>query len=292
MRHWWIIKTTMTINQHFIDLLSKLTPSSAENASYASHRASIEAKLESSFDVTYTLETGSFRSGTGVRYHTDLDILVSIPSSHQRDSSYNMLLAIKYALQERFGESGIYIRTPSVVCNFSDGRTIEVTPGYYQYQTDDSYNVYKIPDYNSAWQIAAPSAHIAYVNRVNNKLDKKVKHVVGLIKAIKYAHDIPISSFYLEMRTAKYCDNETYISYAEDVQRVLNRLVNDELALMQDPVGIAGYIEPCSTDAKKKEALSKLTTARNRAKWAIDAEEAGKHAEALEWWGKVFDRSF
>jgi hypothetical protein len=282
----------MTINQHFVNLLSTLTPTTAEKTGYASHRTSIEAKLESSFNVTFTMETGSFRSGTGVRYHTDLDILASIPSAHQRDNSYNMLLAIKKALQERYGESGIYIRTPSVVCNFSGNKTIEITPGYYQYHTDDQYNVYKIPDFDGGWQIAAPSAHIAYVNGVNNKLDKKVKHVIRLIKDIKYAHNIPISSFYLEMRTAKYCDGETFISYAEDVHNTLNRLVNDGLALMQDPIGIAGYIEPCSTDAKKTEALSNLTTARNRAKWAIEEEEAGNHTKALEWWSKVFGRDF
>lgn len=282
----------MTINQHFVNLLSTLTPTTAEKTGFASHRISIEAKLESSFNVTFTMETGSFRSGTGVRYHTDLDILASIPSTYQKDNSYNMLLAIKKALQERYGESGIYIRTPSVVCAFSGNKTIEITPGYYQYQTDDGYYVYKIPDFDSGWQIAAPSAHIAYVNGVNNKLDKKVKHVIRLIKDIKYAHNIPISSFYLEMRTAKYCDGETFISYAEDVHNTLSKLVNDGLALMQDPVGIAGYIEPCSTDAKKTEALSNLTSARNRAKWAIDEEKAGNHTKALEWWSKVFGREF
>lgn len=282
----------MTINQHFVNLLSTLTPTIAEKTGYASHRTSIEAKLKSSFNVTFTMETGSFRSGTGVRYYTDLDILVSIPSAYQKTGSYNMLLAIKKALQERYGESGIYIRTPSVVLNFSGNKTIELTPGYYQYQTSDGYNVYKIPDFDDDWQTAAPSAHIAYVNEVNNKLDKKVKHVIRLIKRIKYAHDIPISSFYLEMRTAKYCDGETFISYAEDVHNTLNRLVNDELALMQDPVGIAGYIEPCSTDAKKTTALSNLRTARNRAKWAIEEEKAGNHTKALEWWSKVFDKGF
>lgn len=282
----------MTINQHFIDLLSKLTPSSAENAAYASHRASIEAKLESYFNITYTLETGSFRSGTGVRYYTDLDILASVPSASQRDNSYNMLLAVKSALQERFGTSGIYIRTPAVVLDFSGAKTIEVTPGYYQYQTDTGYNVFKIPDFNGGWQIAAPSAHIAYVNNINNKLDKKVKHVIRLLKAIKYAQNIPISSFYLEMRVAKYCDEQTTILYDLDVLYALKRLVNDGLAMMQDPVGIAGYISPTSTEAQRVDALSKLTTARNRAENAVEAEKAGKHTEALEWWSKVFDRSF
>ena len=282
----------MLISQHFTDLLSKLTPSSAESASYVLHRTAIEAKLKSSFDVSITFETGSFRSGTGVRYHTDLDILASIPIAYQRDNSYNMLLAIKSALQARFGESSVYIRTPSVVCFFSNNRVVEVTPGYYQYQAGDGSLVYKIPDFGGGWQIAAPAAHVAYVNNINNKLDKKVKHVIRLIKAIKYAQDIPVSSFYLEMRVAKYCGEQDTILYDLDVLYALNRLVNDGLAMMQDPVGIAGYIAPTSTEAQRVDALSKLTTARNRANNAVEAEKAGKHTEALGWWGKVFDRSF
>lgn len=282
----------MLISQHFTDLLSKLTPSTAESASYASHRSSIESKLKSSFDVSYTLETGSFRSGTGVRYLTDLDILASIPIAYQRDNSYNMLLAIKSELQDRFGSSSISISTPSVVCKFDGGRVVEVTPGYYQRQTADEYNVYKIPDYNGGWQIAAPSAHIHYVNDINNRLNKKVKHVIRLMKAIKYAQNIPISSFYLEMRTAKYCSGESAIVYEYDVYRALNSLVNDGLAMMQDPVGIAGYIEPCSTDAIRRDALSRLTTARDRAAKAIEAEKAGKHSDSVYWWSLVFGREF
>lgn len=282
----------MLISQHFTELLSKLTPSTAEDSSYATHRSSIESKLSSSFNVSYTLETGSFRSGTGVRYNTDLDILASIPVAYQRDNSYNMLLAVKSALQERFGTSGISISTPAVVCTFTGGRVVEITPGYYQRQTSDGYYVFKIPDFNGGWQTAAPSAHINYVNGINNRLDKKVKHVIRLIKAIKYAQNIPISSFYLEMRTAKYCSGETSILYDHDVYRTLNSLVTDGLAMMQDPTGIAGYIEPCSTDIIRQDALSKLTTARNRAAKAMEAERDGKHTDAIYWWGLVFGREF
>lgn len=282
----------MIINQHFTELLSKLTPSTAENSSYTAHRSSIESKLASSLDISHTIETGSFRSGTGVRYNTDLDILASVPTAYQRDNSYNMLLTVKSALQERFGASAISISTPAVVCRFANGRVVEVTPGYYQYQTTDKYNVFKIPDFNGGWQTAAPSAHINYVNIVNSRLGGKIKHVIRLIKAIKYAQNVQISSFYLEMRTAKYCSGENTIIYGHDVYRTLNSLVNDGLAMMQDPTGIAGYIEPCSTDTIRRDALSRITTARDRAAKALAAEEAGKHTDAIYWWGLVFDREF
>jgi hypothetical protein len=280
----------MTINQHFLDFLAKLTPSTAEVGDYATHRNETQAKLEQYFNSDYVYETGSFKNGSGIRYYSDLDLLVSIPTASQRENSYNMLLAVKSGLQDRFPTSSIHISTPAVRITFSDNRSVEVTPGYFQQQNTDGYNEYLIPDYGGGWQKAAPSAHIRYVTSINTSLSSKVKPLIRLIKAIKYYQDIPISSFYLELRTTKYCEGEEFINYEYDVCRVLNRLVADGLADMRDPAGISGLVSPCSTDNYKEVALSRLTTARDRARKAIDAEKVGNHTDALYWWKMVFGR--
>src|SRR5260221_12093922 len=109
----------MTINQHFEQFLTKFTPTDAERESYGLHRQAVESKLDSSFAVKHAWDTGSFSNGTGVRYYSDLDILASIPAATHRANSYNMLLAVKIALAERFTTSNIFIRTPAVVCGFA-----------------------------------------------------------------------------------------------------------------------------------------------------------------------------
>ena len=73
---------------------------------------------------------------------------------------------------------------------------------------------------------------------------------------------------------------------------VLKLLSDNKLAAMQDPAGISGLIYPCSTDAKKEDALSKLSTALDRAQKAREEEEAGKIKEAFEWWGKLYYYEF
>ncbi len=50
--------------------------------------------------------------------------------------------------------------------------------------------------------------------------------------------------------------------------------------------------KPCSTDAKKSDALSKLETALVRAQKARDAEEAEEIRDAFYWWNLVFNGHF
>ena len=66
------------------------------------------------------------------------------------------------------------------------------------------------------------------------KLGWKVKPLVRFIKAWKYFKQVPISSFYLELRVAKYADGESSIVYYIDVERILAWLWDIQLAALQD----------------------------------------------------------
>lgn len=70
-------------------------------------------------------------------------------------------------------------------------------------------------------------------------------------------------------------------------------MLNDnKLAAMQDPMGVAGYIPPCKTDAFKQDALSKLGTAAVRAKKARLAEYNGDTQIAFDWWRLLYNNKF
>jgi len=283
----------VSVNSAFTTFHNYLIPSTAERNAATQHRASIVSKLEDSFGVDYTYEIGSLGNGTGIHDYVDLDIMVSIPEYNQRADSYNMLSAVKTALEDRFPFSDFAVRTPAVRACFgvNDTEVVEVVPGYYQYATDGS-NVYKIPDFNGAWQISSPRAHTIYVNGINTQHSSKVKPLIRFIKAIKYYNNIPLSSFYLEMRVAKWASSQTSIYYSYDVKSLLSHLISTDLAALQDPIGIAGYIYGYSTQAKKDEALSKLQTALTRAQKAVDAERDDNLDDAHFWWNMVFDGKF
>jgi hypothetical protein len=284
-----------TINGGFDTLLSRLTPSSAETSSFSSHRQSVSAKLQASLGVSNFFRTGSAGNGTSIRYYSDVDFFASIPSQNQRNDSAYMLRIVKEVLQERFPSTDIHIDTPAVVCEFgSDGaEKIEVVPAYYVEQDEGTgSNIYNIPAVGGGWMRSGPKVHNAYVTGINNSLSSKVKPLIRFMKAIKYYNNIPISSFYLELRIAKWAATERSIVYPFDVRTVLRNLVSTGLPRMIDPAGISGYVAAAHTETYRQDALSKLNTALNRANHAIEEEQAGRTATAYDYWDKVFNGRF
>lgn len=139
---------------------------------------------------------------------------------------------------------------------------------------------------------SSPESHNEYVRIIDDRLAGKLKPLIRFVKAWKFYQSVPISSFYLELRVAKYADDEKSIVYDIDMLRILAMLDSIALASMQDPKGISGYIKACSTEQKFEEAKSKLNTALTRAQRANEAKNAGDIADAFGWWSKLFGEGF
>ena len=107
------------------------------------------------------------------------------------------------------------------------------------------------------------------------------KGLSRLIKAWKYYCNVPVSSFYLEMRCVQHVATQSSYIHVYDVCQVLEKLDGHELAPMNDPKGATGGFHACSTDAKRTDALSKLHTGAVRARKALDAQRAGNDVEAF-----------
>ena len=130
------------------------------------------------------------------------------------------------------------------------------------------------------------------LKKVNEDLSYKVRPLIRFIKAWKYYQNVPISSFYLELRIAKYVEGDSSITYSLDVKRIFSHLDSIDLRSMQDPMGVSGYINACTTDAKLEDAKSKLSTALNRAEKARDAEIGGDIKKAFESWDLLYNGNF
>ena len=76
------------------------------------------------------------------------------------------------------------------------------------------------------WIDTAPAAHLGYVNAINKEANvaSGAKKLARLIKAWKYYNNVPVSSFYLEMRAAKYLSDETSFSPIWEICRLLEKL--------------------------------------------------------------------
>lgn len=284
-----------SVDEGFREYLGRLVPTEAQRDAGVGHRASVKAALEAKLDVSHSFETGSFSHGTGVRGFSDIDLLVCL--KNRPESSYTALTWVKDALSERFSSSTeVVIRRPAVVVKFASGyETWEVIPGFMTTRGGSGQYVYDIPSPStgSAWIDAAPKEHLAYVNECNRKPSKgDAKALARLIKAWKYHCNVPISSFYLEMRCAQHVASvDTYI-HVWDVCLLLESLESHELAAMNDPKGAAGRIHACSSDSTREDALSKVKTASTRARKALEAYRADDADTAFYYLDLLFGGSF
>jgi hypothetical protein len=283
-----------TVNEAFEDFLARLIPTEAQRTAGSGHRASVKGALEAKLKVNSFFETGSFSHGTGVRGYSDIDALASLGG--KPESSYTALNWVKDALSARFPSTEVVIRRPAVVAKFAGGyETWEVIPGFMTGRGSQHQYVYDIPSptANGGWIDAAPKEHLAYVNECNAKPHKgDAKDLARLIKAWKYFCNVPISSFYLEMRSAQHVASVDAYIHVWDVCLLLEKLEAHELAAMNDPKGASGRIHACSSDSSREEALSKLKTAARRARNALDANNAKNPESAFRYLDLLFSGKF
>tara|TARA_R110001583_G_scaffold88182_5_gene229037 strand:+ start:52 stop:936 length:885 start_codon:yes stop_codon:yes gene_type:complete len=285
---------TRTVEQGFKAFHTKITPSGYQSGKAASHKSSITSRLEAYYDLNQLFYSGSANNGTNVSNLSDVDFFASIPTNKLKQNSTTSLREIKECLQDRFKSTPVYVDSPAVVLDFGSGDwdTAEVIPADFIGKTSKDKNIYDIPDGNGGWMKSSPSTHNTYVTYHNNRLGKKLKPLIRFIKAWKYYCEVPISSFYLELRVTKLMESESSIIYDIDLNSIFQKLKSSNLAAIQDPEGVSGLIYPCSSDARKITALSKLNTAATRSQNATDSESSGNVREAFEWWDKVFSYNF
>ena len=282
-----------TIDEGFRDFLVKLTPSSQETDAAKSHRESIRKCIKAEFGLNRFWRIGSFGNGTSISGYSDVDYMASIPREKLNQKSSVSLNELRTVLATRFPNTGVRTSCPAVVIPFgTDAReTTEVTPADYL-RTTNGYKIYDIPNCNDGWMKASPDAHNEYVRSVDSDLSGKLKPLIRFIKAWKYFQNVPISSFYLELRIAKYASGKTSILYSRDVKNIFAHLENINLAMISDPMQISGYISPCKSDTDLSIAKSKIKTALSRATKAYEEERAGNIKQAFYWWNMLFSDKF
>lgn len=285
-----------SIDEGFREFLSKLTPSSVETEAAKRHRASIRARLETDFELVRFFRSGSFGNGTSISGYSDVDYIASIPRKNLKKKSSTTLRAVRDSLDTRFPNTGVAVRCPAVIVPFGTQakESTEVVPADRVDKTaKGGHPIYDIADcLEDGWRRASPEAHNAWVRSIDKKHSGRVKPLIRFIKAWKYFREVPVSSFYLELRVTKYADSESSILSNWDVKRVLCHLRDIGLAKMHDPLEVSGYVAACRTQAQLDDAKSKLDRAANRATNALQAEKDGKLKDAFGWWDKLFAEKF
>lgn len=271
-----------TAQQWLDDLTSLYIPTSTQFDGARSHRAAIVARLDVYLGIREMFEIGSLSHGTGVWQYSDADYLVSLKGDRP-SSPWTMLNRVKEQLQARYPNTTVSTRRPAVVCKFTNGDA-EIVPGY------AASSGYWIANPADGWMLTHPKDHNKYVNEVNAKHNGAVKKLARQVKIWKYRRNVPVSSCYLEMRTAKHMDGESSYVQLWDLYLTLKKMHDAELAAMNDPTGLGSRFGACSSEANRLDAMSKLNTAVGRALKAKDYAKDGYELLAIEQLKLLFDR--
>lgn len=286
-----------TLDQAFDLFHSNLKPSGSVTLAATRHRASIKASIEKVYTLDYFFQSGSSGNSTDIYPFSDVDYMAVIPTNQLTANSSTMMTNVRNQLDATFPRTGVHISTPAVVVPFgyNGSETTEVVPADLLKFNGD-VPIFEISDGKGGWIKTAPKAHNAYVTRINQENNFQLKTFVRFIKAWKYYNSVDISSFYLEMRAAKYvesfCKNDKKVFYWIDLYYFFNELVESGLAQLQDPTGNVGYIAPCTTELKRQAALTSMNLARSRAKKAMDAAASNDISGAFSWFNLLFNGKF
>lgn len=283
-----------TVPEGFDDFLTKLRATPVETEGARRHRESIQRCLVNEYGyLKRFVRIGSFGNGTNIAGFSDVDYLAVLPISALHANSTTSMVKVRNLLAGRFPLTGVRIDCPAITLPFGTVAAEHTEIVIADYITEfNGHAAYDIPDCQGGWMGASPDAHNHYVNEQDQRLGRRVKPLIRFIKAWKYLRSVPISSFYLEMRVAKYCSSEHTILYDHDVRRVFRMLWNCQLADMRDPMGVSGNVRACKTEVQRADALSKLQTALTRSDNALEASAEDRIADAFGWWRLVFDYNF
>jgi len=135
-----------------------------------------------------------------------------------------------------------------------------------------------------------PKDHNKYVNQVNGKHDGAAKRLARQVKVWKYRRNVPVSSCYLEMRAAKHIDGEDSYLPLWDLYLALKKILDANLASMNDPTGLGSRFGACSSESNRLDALSKLERAVTRARKAKDYAAAADDDSAIEQLRLLFNK--
>lgn len=273
--------------------LQRQVPTQTERDAAVSHRGAVRSVLEDKLDVVTMFETGSFIHGTGVRSHSDVDVLVWL-NGLRPSSPDTALAAVKSVLAARFPYTSVRISRPAVVVDFAGGdEPWEVIPGYWARDVGDD-EVYRIPAPGGTWMETCPTAHLKYVTRVNASPAGGAKGLARLVKAWKYlnVNRFKVSSFYLEMCAAKRMSWRESFSPLVDFVYMLEELAAGGLAPISDPTGVTEPFRATSTASQRDTALALVKSDAQYARAGLEAELNGDRETAFKSFNHVFVGAF
>lgn len=258
--------------------LDKRAPKSWEKEEVRRYRQRIHDILNAEFRLMSFYQSGSFQHGTAITPYSDVDYIARIHFEDRPLTSTTILNKMRQLLTAQLQEAtSVSISRPTVTIQFSGlVARYEITPAYLIRGSSDDDRVVSIPAPGGGWREAAPKAHNKFVADVDRKYSGDVRELARLLKAWKYEHGVPISSFYLEMRCAEHGKNQSVIWSLSSLRTIVKKLIDTNLAAVNDPTGLVSRINACASESSRLTSMTRLRELQRNLDTAYTAWSSGE----------------
>lgn len=280
-----------TIISGFNTLKNNLEITSLQKSTVSTRQNNIRDAVEDGFIVLDSFLAGSYARSTMITplKESDVDIFVVIDSSYYSKYSPTSLLDRLRTILKR-----TYPSTPQISRN---GQAVTISFTDFKVDVVPSFNRkgggYLIPDsVNKNWISTDPKVHQQNLTASNKWHDGNLIPVIKMLKGWNRCLNNPFYGYYLELMVKNILTNITITDYPSAARYVFDKGREKIKYTISDPASFSDQVKGFNNIRNKKEAVSRLETAYNRAIKAENYEYNMQTNLAFDEWKKIYPRYF
>lgn len=230
---------------------------------------------------------GSASKGTIITPIEDVDVLAVFSKENNAYDKYRYdSQAFLYRITRAYdgvSTQEVGARGQAVRVFFKNGGYVDVAPVF---ENGDNYI---IPAGDKSWLTTSPLKANAWFEEKNRELSYHLKPMVRLVKKWNKEHSSYFNSFHLETMVA-HIFTSLNGNYRDALMKFFSWAPSN--INVPDPAGFSGDLSSYLRYQHRTNAIQALNTAYERAKKAVDAEDAGDYDEAKRLWSIVLGNDF
>lgn len=281
----------ITIKAGFDKLKENLEITTLQSSTVSTRQQNVREAVQKEFTVINSFLAGSYARSTMIAplKDSDVDIFVVLdPSYFSKYTPASLLDRLRTVLLRT------YLTTPKISRN---GQAVTITFKDFVVDVVPAFNRkgggYIIPDSaNGCWIETDPTIHAAKLTEKNKAHDGDLVPLIKMVKGWNRVINSAFAGFYLELMTTDILTNVRITDFSSGARYVFDKGREKIKYKQADPAGFGGYINGLNNVSTVDEAVSRFTTAYNRAIKAEEYAKANKIPAAVEEWRKIFGDYF
>jgi hypothetical protein len=276
-------------------LADRVQPDEAGMRWVQDHFTALDRRVVKAFPRSRLVPVGSYRRGTAIAVHSNVDTLVVLPREWatwgaRRVPPQMIIERLAQDLADEHCTAGIRRDGRAVELSFRGVIHLLVVTPAFSSERSNHHPVYLVPGADLRWVEVSPQGHDALFAQANRRSGGKLRAISRLIKTwgVVVAPAGGISSLYIDMMLATSGIASGVKSYGDCLNEFLNVLVQRQVHGLSDPAGGSGVILASSSIGTRERLSDVVKAAANQARAALDSQTRGENASARRQWKALF----